>query len=75
MFSSVPKFKNAFLKKLEMMFGTSFEESTSREQFQTLGHMIREHVSSDWIKTNELYRAGAKKQVYYLSIEFLLAGR
>lgn len=72
MFSSVPKFKNAFLKKLEMMFGTSFEESTSREQFQTLGHMIREHVSSDWIKTNELYRSGAKKQVYYLSIEFLL---
>lgn len=72
MFSSVPKFKIAFLKKLEMMFGTSFEESTSREQFQTLGHMIREHVSSDWIKTNELYRAGAKKQVYYLSIEFLL---
>ncbi|MEH7886140.1 glycogen/starch/alpha-glucan phosphorylase [Bacillus sp. JJ1609] len=72
MFSSVPKFKSAFLKKLEMMFGTSFEESTSREQFQTLGHMIREHVSADWIKTNELYRAGAKKQVYYLSIEFLL---
>ncbi|MFT9598932.1 glycogen/starch/alpha-glucan phosphorylase [Mesobacillus sp.] len=72
MFSSVPQFKNTFLKKLEMMFGTSFEESTSREQFQTLGHMIREHVSSDWIKTNELYRAGAKKQVYYLSIEFLL---
>jgi glycogen phosphorylase len=72
MFSNVPKFKTAFLKKLEMMFGTSFEESTSREQFQTLGHMIREHVSSDWIKTNELYRAGAKKQVYYLSIEFLL---
>lgn len=72
MFSNVPQFKNSFLKKLEMMFGTSFEESTSREQFQTLGHMIREHVSSDWIKTNELYRAGAKKQVYYLSIEFLL---
>lgn len=72
MFSSVPKFKSAFLKKLEMMYGTRFEESTSREQFQTLGHMIREHVSSDWIKTNERYRAGAKKQVYYLSIEFLL---
>jgi glycogen phosphorylase len=72
MFSSVPKFKSAFLKKLEMMYGTSFEESTSREQFQTLGHMIREHVSADWIKTNERYRAEAKKQVYYLSIEFLL---
>jgi glycogen phosphorylase len=72
MFSSVPKFKSAFLKKLEMMYGTSFEESTSREQFQTLGHMIREHVSGDWINTNERYRTGAKKQVYYLSIEFLL---
>ncbi|WP_210364805.1 glycogen/starch/alpha-glucan phosphorylase [Bacillus sp. REN3] len=72
MFSNVEEFKTAFLKKLEMMFGTSFEESTKREQFQTLGHMIREYVSADWIRTNELYRTEAKKQVYYLSIEFLL---
>jgi glycogen phosphorylase len=72
LFSNKAEFKVAFLQKLEMTFGTSFGESTKREQFQTLGHMIREYVSSDWIQTNEEYRSSGKKQVYYLSIEFLL---
>jgi glycogen phosphorylase len=72
LFSDKAEFKVAFLKKLEMTFGTSFGESTKREQFQTLGHMIREYVSSNWIQTNEQYRTTGNKQVYYLSIEFLL---
>jgi starch phosphorylase len=72
MFSNVTEFKATFLKKLEMSYGTSFAESTKREQFQTLGQMIREYGSTDWIKTNETYRTSGKKQVYYLSIEFLL---
>jgi len=71
-FSDKAEFKLAFLKKLEMTFGTSFGESTKREQFHTLGHMIREYVSSDWIQTNEQYRSAGQKQIYYLSIEFLL---
>ncbi|CAM3770109.1 glycogen/starch/alpha-glucan phosphorylase [Mesobacillus zeae] len=72
MFANGEEFKAAFLKKLEMMHGISFSESTKREQFQTLGTMVRECVSSDWIKTNEQYRTLRQKQVYYLSIEFLL---
>ena len=55
-----------------MMCGKSFDESTNGDQFDTLGHMIREYVSNDWIKTNERYRSNQKRQVYYLSIEFLL---
>ena len=27
------------------------------DQFDTLGHMIREYVSKDWIETNERYRS------------------
>ncbi|WP_174733532.1 glycogen/starch/alpha-glucan phosphorylase [Mesobacillus harenae] len=72
MFDSVADFKSSFLKKLEMTYGISFKDSTSREQFQTLGHLIREYVSTDWITTNEGYRSSGGKQVYYLSIEFLL---
>jgi starch phosphorylase len=34
--------------------------------------MIREYVSTNWIETNERYRSGNEKQIYYLSIEFLL---
>lgn len=55
-----------------MVCGKSFTESSARDHYQTLGIMIREFVSHDWIKTNERYLAAKGKQVYYLSIEYLL---
>ncbi|PLS01974.1 glycogen/starch/alpha-glucan phosphorylase [Neobacillus cucumis] len=72
MFSNKASFKNNFLKRLEMLCGKSFSESSARDQYQTLGSMIREFVSNDWIETNERYLAAQGKQVYYLSIEYLL---
>ena len=54
------------------MCGKSFAESSKEDQFDTLGHMIREYVSKNWIQTNERYRSKDERQVYYLSIEFLL---
>ncbi|MCM3571435.1 glycogen/starch/alpha-glucan phosphorylase [Neobacillus mesonae] len=72
MFSTKEKFKNTFLKRLEMLCGKSFSESTPRDHYQTLGQMIREFVSDDWITTNEHYMATKGKQVFYLSIEYLL---
>ncbi|MFJ5715800.1 glycogen/starch/alpha-glucan phosphorylase [Neobacillus sp. NPDC093127] len=72
MFSSTAEFKGNFLKRLEMLSGRSFSESTLRDYYQTLGQMIREFVSHDWITTNEKYLAAKGKQVYYLSIEYLL---
>lgn len=72
MFSNKEKFKKTFLKRLEMLCGKSFEESTENDHFQTLGQMVREYVSSEWIRTNEKYREANAKQVYYLSIEYLL---
>ncbi|MEH7492318.1 glycogen/starch/alpha-glucan phosphorylase [Neobacillus niacini] len=72
MFSNTTEFKNTFLKRLNMVCGKSFSESSERDHYQTLGIMIREFVSHDWIKTNERYLAAKEKQVYYLSIEYLL---
>lgn len=72
MFSNKEDFKETFLKRLEMMCGKSFGESTKRDHYNTLGNMIREYVSTAWINTNERYRTVKEKQVYYLSIEFLL---
>ena len=72
MFSNKEMFKKTFLKRLEMLCGKSFSESSARDQYQTLGSMIREFVSNDWIATNEQYMATQGKQVYYLSIEYLL---
>lgn len=72
MFFNKDDFKNTFLKRLEMVCGKSFLESSERDHYQTLGSMIREYVSNDWIKTNERYLSSKGKQVYYLSIEYLL---
>ncbi|MFC0416146.1 glycogen/starch/alpha-glucan phosphorylase [Cytobacillus solani] len=72
MFTNKEEFKENFLKKLEMMCGKSFGESTKRDHYFTLGNMVREYVSTNWINTNERYRTAREKQVYYLSIEFLL---
>lgn len=55
-----------------MMCGKPFNESTKSDHFVTLGHMIREFVSTNWIHTKEKYMASEEKEVYYLSIEFLL---
>lgn len=72
MFTHVESFKSAFLEKLETMYGKSFKDSTTRDQYNTLGYMVREYMNSQWIETNESYRSGERKQMYYLSIEFLL---
>ncbi|RSK28288.1 glycogen/starch/alpha-glucan phosphorylase [Bacillus sp. HMF5848] len=72
MFSNKEVFKIAFLKRLEMLYGKSFEDSSTRDHYYTLGNMVREYISSSWIKTNEMYRTTQTKQVYYLSIEFML---
>ncbi|OCA81923.1 glycogen/starch/alpha-glucan phosphorylase [Pradoshia sp. D12] len=72
MFDNKELFKEAFISKLEMSYGKTFSESTPQEQYHTLGIMIREYISKNWIKTNQLYRETKTKQVYYLSIEFLL---
>lgn len=72
MFTSKSEFKLAFLTKLESTYKTSLAESSKRQQFQTLGLMIMDYVNTNWIKTNEQYEKTGQKQVYYLSIEFLL---
>lgn len=71
MFSEKHAFQDSFKKRLEQSYGISFNDSTRAQQFVTLSQMVREHISKEWIETNERYRQG-KKQTYYLSIEFLL---
>ncbi|MCP3762407.1 glycogen/starch/alpha-glucan phosphorylase [Domibacillus sp. A3M-37] len=71
MFSDKKAFQDSFKKRLEQSYSVSFQESTRAQQFVTLSSMVREHISTEWIETNERYRKG-DKQVYYLSIEFLL---
>ncbi len=72
MFSTKEDFKQAFLDRLQFMRGKSVEEANYTDKYLTLGRMIREYVSKDWINTNKLYREEKKKELYYFSMEFLV---
>ena len=65
-------FKSLFKKKIEENFGKKASAATSQELYNTLGLLIKDHIGMKWITTNEKNRSSGKKQVYYLSIEFLL---
>ena len=66
MFSNKEEFKKQFLQRLEMMYGKSFAESSKDDQFDTLGHMIREHVSKNWIEQmNVIARKMKNKSIIY----------
>lgn len=72
MFTDKETFKSYFEERFEKIHGKSVDEATPMDLYKTLGNMIREFASKDWIKTNKKYQEKGVKQVYYLSMEFLL---
>jgi len=72
MFASKEGFKRVFVEKLELMQGKSLEGATRLDKYKTLGSMVREYISRNWILTGETYRQRDDKQVYYFSMEFLM---
>jgi starch phosphorylase len=48
------------------------EGATQRERFEAIARTIRDILTQRWIKTAETYDKANPKQVYYLSMEFLI---
>ena len=48
------------------------EAATQRERFEAVAHTLRDVLAQRWIKTAETYDRANPKQVYYLSMEFLI---
>jgi starch phosphorylase len=46
--------------------------ATTRDQFEALSTSIRDVLAQRWVKTNRTYDENNPKQVYYLSMEFLI---
>lgn len=72
MFSSVEEFKDTFTVRLEKKLGKQIHDATENDVYKTLGQLIREHVSKNWIDTTSYYQENKEKQVYYFSMEFLM---
>ena len=48
------------------------ERSTARERFEAVARSIRDLLTQRWLRTQEVYERENPKQVYYLSMEFLI---
>lgn len=66
---SKERFKKEFLDKLLNMHVKSLEETSDAERCRTLSSLVCDYISRKWALGQQ--QAG-RKQVYYLSIEFLL---
>ncbi|MGL5515025.1 MAG: glycogen/starch/alpha-glucan phosphorylase, partial [Sporomusa sp.] len=69
---TVAEFKDAFVTKFEAMNGKTLDRATDREKFEVLACLTREIISNNLIETYRERKRNRPKQVYYLSIEFLL---
>ena len=66
------EFKKIFTVKAHILWEKELQDLTPNEVYQTVAYMVRDLVSEDWIRTNQIYAEEKAKQVYYFSIEFLL---
>lgn len=54
------------------MSGKEIDEATNRELYETLAAIVNDKVNPAWKNTKTRYKKNKNKQVYYLSMEFLI---
>ena len=64
MFRDEAGVKEAFLKKLQTMYGKGLDEASDLDRYMAVGSMIRDYLSEKWVKTNACYLEEDVKQVY-----------
>jgi glycogen phosphorylase len=72
MFTNKEEFKKHYSDKMELMIGKSIAEASINDKYQILATIVREIINKKCAKTNEYYLDKNEKQVFYLSLEFLL---
>lgn len=67
MFETKERFKRDFMMRLEQRK----DKESLHTAYSVLNEMVKEWIDDDWQATKRLYKAEARKQLYYFSIEFL----
>lgn len=55
MFKDKEKFKERFTERFVSMHGKAITEATENDIYQTLAYLVRETVTTDWLRTKETY--------------------
>ena len=51
----VNQFKERYVKKFEEMYAFDYKEGSIREQFLTLGYLIKNMYAPEWRQTSDTY--------------------
>jgi len=65
-------FKDEFLEKLTNMHVKDLDDTSDTERYQALSSLARDYISEKWLTSKKQFQKNGQKQIYYLSIEFLL---
>lgn len=69
---SVEQLKERLIHKLQVEQGINVKEADSKDVYYALSSIVNEKIMPEWQQTNTKYREKNPKQVYYLSMEFLI---
>lgn len=71
-FKNKENFIKNFRERMEKTYLVDLEHSSIRQRYNILGQLVKDTIAVDWKKTNDRLSAGAAKEVYYFSMEFLM---
>jgi len=66
------RIKEEFLNALKGMYAKELPDATMNQKYEAFSRVVRDYISEGWLETNKIYRERKVKQVYYLSMEFLI---
>ncbi|NMA61236.1 MAG: glycogen phosphorylase, partial [Firmicutes bacterium] len=65
-------FRVALETKVQRMFGRTIRGASQEQIYQAISQVVADLVKEQWAYSRELMRGHAEKEVYYLSMEFLM---
>ncbi|MFZ4704263.1 MAG: glycogen/starch/alpha-glucan phosphorylase, partial [Candidatus Methylumidiphilus sp.] len=68
----IEELKQSLVNRLIYSIGKDPLETTNRDWFLALAHVVRDRMTLRWMETMRRYYLGDVKRVYYLSLEFLI---
>jgi len=66
------KIKSSISGKLRRYYGKTIENATPDQLYKACAFTVRDEIMEEWAKSREILEKSHKKELYYLSFEFLM---
>lgn len=66
------EFRAALEDKVERMFGRTLKTASERNIYKGISMVIRDLIMEKWVYSREVYHHNPEKELFYLSMEFLM---